>query len=1025
MGPPPGVPAGPPPGVPGGPAQGVPGGPPAGAMAPGTDSVSGALNVAAFGRDFAKNVHMLAAQNLAIWFIDVRNFRSINPQYGYEVGNEVLKSITRSIRSCLSHELPVARLGGDRFIVLTAGVTADTLDEGFSKLSTRVEEEARRLGIRHPVMLAAGVYMFRDDDYENPNMQRAIDYASIAHRNAHSLSQANVTAFTDEDLRRDQRRITIEQDIDVALAEGQIEVWYQPQVDYTYGEIIGAEALARWHHPELGWISPKEFIPVLERCGKVHDLDLFVWEKACRSAGRWHSVADGKPVPISVNVSRYEMYEAGLMEHFLELQQRYNLPEGSLRLEVTESAFVEEADRLYGVIERMREHKMLVEMDDFGSGLSSLNMLKDVPVDVVKLDMGFLRSAMGEERGGVVLGSVIRMLQGLDTPIIAEGVETLEQAEMLKNMGCHLMQGYHFSRPMPRADFEDYVASNRAVERTSKRDRVDSHLEELLGIDASSSYLFNHAVGGMMFFFAGQGVSESILVNDQFYRECGLDRGQFGDGKVNPIQEVDPASRATMWRAAAEAHEVGAATCRAEVLLTKRWIDCVIRYMGPSSRGEIYSISIIRSGEIVEEKGGDVQEEQDATWFKSNVDAIATNGFMKCALDDSLSILYMSAPLFRASGLTRDEFARFFHNSFLEVVVPEDQQILRDAIAEGMREDGVVSCSVRARRGYGADQSRLQIAGRVREDGEGNPWLYLFIMVTNEMAAGEEEAANEGTGGVAFAYDIAADRLTLRPAGVDDADATVVEGWTAKMGSLPDTIAAASAAKLLATVRDLRSHPSSGFVDIKCNLEGGADLSWYHVNYSCVTDEEGEATAIEGFARSALDQMGSARWWRQQAETDQLTGLLNRNAVEQEINLAMRTQGSGMMFMVDLDGFKRINDELGHLMGDTLLRDVATALKGAFREGDIVGRYGGDEFVAFMAITGGDERRLAAMRSERIITAITGITASDGRHAACSVGVAICHDPEASFYDLLEVADQVMYESKEAGKGTFTIRVMD
>lgn len=178
---------------------------------------------------------------------------------------------------------------------------------------------------------------------------------------------------------------------------------------------------------------------------------------------------------------------------------------------------------------------------------------------------------------------------------------------------------------------------------------------------------------------------------------------------------------------------------------------------------------------------------------------------------------------------------------------------------------------------------------------------------------------------------------------------------------------------------------------------------------------------LHGYAQDANDQMGSARWWRQQAEIDQLTGLLNRNAVEQNVNLAIRTQGTGMMFMIDLDGFKRINDELGHLVGDALLRDVSEALAGQFRETDTLGRYGGDEFVAFMSLLGGDPHDVARRRSQAIIDAVGAVTAGDGTHAACSVGVAISRGREATFYDLLEVADEAMYHSKEQGKGTYTI----
>jgi hypothetical protein len=307
-------------------------------------------------------------------------------------------------------------------------------------------------------------------------------------------------------------------------------------------------------------------------------------------------------------------------------------------------------------------------------------MLKDVRVDVVKLDIGFMRSAISEDRGGVVLGSVIRMLQGLDTPIIAEGVESLEQAELLKNMGCHFMQGFHFSRPMPLEDFESFMSSNRAVENTIRKSRKDSHLEELTSASVASSYLFNNAIGGMIFFFAGEGTSESILVNDQFYKECGLEREQFGDAKINPIREIDPASRATMWRAAAEAREYGAALCHAKVRITGRWIDCVIRHLGTSSRGDVFSLNIVRSGDGPEEHDVLMQTAQDASWNMDLLNQIVPNGFIKCDLSESFVFDYISPQLVATSGLSDSEFVRRFHNSLMEAVFLEDRAELMEAV---------------------------------------------------------------------------------------------------------------------------------------------------------------------------------------------------------------------------------------------------------------------------------------------------------------------------------------------------------
>ena len=1011
------------------------GGPPGGASGdfsvgygvqpPGIDPVTGVLNLFGFGEKFDVLCEE-RPERAALWYIDIRMFRSINPKYGFLAGNMVLTTVADSIKKHLSGDLPVTRLGGDRFAFISEGLDFDAADERFHELVEEVNGIIAKNGVTNRISLMGGIYYLRDNDYERHDYKQALDYVSIAHRNAQGNSHSTLVLFADEDLERDTRRIVIEQSIDQALAEGQIEVWYQPQVDYAYGEIVGAEALARWNHPDLGWISPSEFIPVLENCRKVHDLDLFVWEEACRSAGRWRSMSDGKPVPISVNVSRAEMFEPGLMNHFKELQRKYDLPDGCLHLEVTESAFVEEADRLYRVIEKMRDNDMVIEMDDFGSGLSSLNMLKDVPVDVVKLDMGFVRSGVNGERGGVVLGSVIRMLQGLDTPIIAEGVETLEQAEMLKNMGCHLMQGFHFSHPMPLQEFEGFINTNTTSEKADRRERAESHLEDLLSFDEDSSFLFNEAIGGTMFFFVRDNKSESILVNDKFYEECGLNRLAFGNRKIDPIKEIDEESRATLWRASAEAREFGSAMCIGKVKMTGRWFEGCMRYLGDSTRGMIFALNICRSGESVESSGLANQASQDFGWAMEMLGKIAPNGFVKCRLDENLTIEFASPELIADVGLNYDEFSQRFHNSLIEFVAVPDRAKVTGVVQAAIRTGDIVDCDVRVYHGLGG-QLRASLTGRIASDITGNRFLYLLLVIKGEAddepKEGEEILFDRV---IPFDYHLGDDRLvihaTLPDGSVQDVE---VENWLDKLDSLPDNIDPASAAKVLATVRDLSQHPLSGFTDLKCNLRGGEGLRWYHINYSCDTDGQGNTTVVRGFAQDANDEMGSAKWWRRQAEIDQLTGLLNRNAVEQKINLLMRRHGGGMMFMIDLDGFKRVNDELGHIVGDDLLREVGAALSEKFREGDALGRYGGDEFVALMPLPAvGDVHELARRRAEDIIDAIKRIEIPDGTHAACSVGVAIALNRESSFYELLEVADQALYDSKTAGKTTVTLQDM-
>ena len=320
---------------------------------------------------------------------------------------------------------------------------------------------------------------------------------------------------------------------------------------------------------------------------------------------------------------------------------------------------------------------------------------------------------------------------------------------------------------------------------------------------------------------------------------------------------------------------------------------------------------------------------------------------------------------------------------------------------------------------------RTKLVGRVVGDGSERR-LYLHVMLKERVSGngGVDAEGRQLDRTIPFDYFMEEDRLVIREMRPDGMQRSIImENWSTKLNDLPDNIDATSAAKALAMIRDLRHHPLSGFTDLKCSLRENDSLRWYHINYTCDADDEGNTTVVHGYAHDANDEIGSTRWWRQQAEVCQLTGLLNRNAVEQRINLLVRRSGGGMMFMIDLDGFKRVNDELGHQVGDDLLREVGATLTTQFRDTDALGRYGGDEFVAFMPLPlTGNARELAKRRADSIIDAISKIDIPDGTHAACSVGVVVCDTGDASFYDLLEIADQALYASKTAGKGCSTVR---
>jgi EAL domain-containing protein (putative c-di-GMP-specific phosphodiesterase class I) len=238
-----------------------------------------------------------------------------------------------------------------------------------------------------------------------------------------------------------------------AIKSGDIRVWYQPQVDYGKGQIIGAEALCRWDHTKLGWLYPFDFISTLEEAGLIFDLDRFVWETVCKDLHRWNE--SGIRRSVSVNVSRDDIRgDYDIADHFHRLIQTYDLTPDQLHIEITETAYVENSETLIRATERLRSMGFQVEMDDFGSGYSSLHMLKEVPVDRIKLDLHFLTSSGDSEKSQTIVSCMIQMVHLLGMKMIAEGVETAEQAEFLKEKGCSEMQGYYFYKPMEVEEFE-------------------------------------------------------------------------------------------------------------------------------------------------------------------------------------------------------------------------------------------------------------------------------------------------------------------------------------------------------------------------------------------------------------------------------------------------------------------------------------------------------------------------------------------------------------------------------------------
>lgn len=413
------------------------------------DELTGIYNKQAF---YAKTKEMLLDnpdKNFDLLRINIERFKVLNDLFGESTGDKLLRYIGKFLKEINLPLCVSGRLYADNFVVCYEAGKGDS-----RRMINTLQMVADSFAINNRTILSFGLY--RIDDKTLP-VSVMCDRANMALWKAKGNFK-NPYCEYDEKMRQ---QVLKEQKIinamEMAIQNKEFTLYLQPKYDIEQGTIIGAEALVRWISQENGFISPGDFIPVFENNGFVYEVDKFIWEESCRYLRKW--LDEGREVhPISVNVSRIDLYDPKLVKHLVDLREKYQLPSQYLELEITESAYTEDPEQIITITRQLREAGFVILMDDFGTGYSSLNMLKDIQIDVLKLDMGFLKSSDYSAKGGNILTAILKMAESLKMQTIAEGVETKEQVEFLKGIGCKYVQGFYYSKPLPVGEFEKLIS---------------------------------------------------------------------------------------------------------------------------------------------------------------------------------------------------------------------------------------------------------------------------------------------------------------------------------------------------------------------------------------------------------------------------------------------------------------------------------------------------------------------------------------------------------------------------------------
>ncbi|WP_080801946.1 EAL domain-containing protein [Arabiibacter massiliensis] len=844
-------------------------------------------------------------------YIDIEHFKIYNEWHGREAGDAILRAIARRLERAAQRFGGIAGyLGGDDFalIVPLGTITEELVERELKKPPFDTEDTIGFQPALGVCAIAAG-----------QSVVTACDHAMIAMNSVKASYAKQVARYRTSMAEELESEAKILLEVKQALKNREFILYFQPQCSTRTGRVVGLEALIRWQHPERGLVMPGEFIPVLERNGFIASLDLYAWDEACRHIRSWIDQG-GRPIPVSVNISRADLYAIDVVDTLEELVTRYGLDRSLLELEITESAYAED-EKMAEAVNRLKELGFTILMDDFGSGYSSLNMLKSINVDIIKIDMGFLSRERDAQRGESILEAIVSMARLMDLRIIAEGAETAEQVEFLRNIGCDYAQGYYFHRPMDRESLEELLTVEGVIDYrgvlSPAIEMID--MDVLVHEDEMSRAIIDNLIGGMAVYAVHDDHFEIMQVNNEYYRVTGCNPVDLKERQTVIWKQVHPDDLPAVMELfrQAELHPVSGAE------------GVVRRYR--------------LSGELM--------------WLKM-----------------------------RVFFLSRQEDRRLFYAA------------VEDATDRQRRE--MASLSV------------VSDKGRIFELLSARSAHHWCVNLTRgAFLDADDRALLERRLGMRFQdwgrFDV---RETIRSfVSPDERDAQAVEALLDPQRML----------------EDFENGVSSRMVEYRQRTDADAEEPgerWTELRYHLMRFPERPDVYAYLYVMDIDERKRRELSLQKRAEHDALTGLLNRDTGSARLlslfARAAENNIAGAFVIVDLDDFKSINDRYGHLCGDSVLSGIGKHLKAAFRKGDLICRWGGDEFIVYCEDISADDirHRVAALCGNRWHAAASG-----GKTVELSVSAGIAMVPEngVDFTTVYDRADTALYEAKKEGKARF------
>ena len=984
------------------------------------DPLTGCRNRAAFIKRAEELLRENPLTEYTMMKLNVGNFRIANNSLGRAEGDKLLKTIASALCELIDESGVFARFYADQFAIMTPYSERSVHPQSIvGAVQNAVIKNCEATG---ELCFYMGVYKIDD---RSLSIEEMAERAAIACRSVAGGVREHITYFDEKMRQKMLEEQRIGSDCYRALHNNEFCVYFQPIYGVKAKKFVCAEALARWNHRENGTILPEKFLPIFEKNGFITELDLYVLEQAC-AFGKKRADADLEPLPISVNISRTSLYNPTMFDKINAIVRKYKVEPRNIRIEVTETVFTDNSTTLVETIKNLRSAGFPIVLDGFGRGTSSMNTLKKMPFDILKLDMKFMEGFEKNGKIGAIITSLVRTGKWLNAPLLAEGVETREQFEFLEGIGCGYIQGFYFAKPMPEDEFTEILAKNRitAQETAIETYGMDVDINKIFGNDSVLSKLIGSIFGGFgIYEFTGDRL-EVIRVNEEYYNLMGYTaENRYLEENTNVWEHLFPDDIEISKNACLEAARTGRpvrAVCRrykknGDLI----YLDSIHRRLGGTDKNPIICISLsdITEKVLKEQDAQLINSAREAKWLeREKTDSLLRKtvrhipmglGIFRCTEDETLPV-YLSEKMYRIFGENNKQVLFSDKN-------PISELLNRYKIAAGTSGEQTFSY-VRP------DGKHIWIKAAystVEEDGA--LMVYTVISdISEQVESRMQEAVRDqmyqvliGEVNVTiFSYSPDIDELTYYQ-GSDDGEAhPVTLSGVTKNVSVFSKLCEEDRENFVNTLKKLSDTESTETIIVKMLVEGYPRRN--KAIFRSICDEEGVVFRIVGKLEDVEDEMARIEEIQSRAMYDSLcVDVYNKATTEELIKNELKRSTSGALLMIDVDDFKSINDRLGHMFGDEFLKMFATTVKEVFRDSDIVGRYGGDEYFVFVPHA---TAALAERKGSQILEKVAKINIPELDGIKSSIGISIANPDNRDYRQLLKQADSALYQAKNRGK---------